>query len=85
MSGRSSCSLVELTVLEAFYAVVGRRSRALVVSAKVLGGVEERIGLGPRHAHELLLTWLVRGLSLSPPWPWWATKGGQAHSGACRP
>lgn len=55
MSDRSGCSLVELTVLEVLDAVIARRPRAQVQSAKALDGLEERIGLGPRYAYELLL------------------------------
>lgn len=61
MSDRSGCSLVELAVLEALDVLTAGRPRAYVPSAKVLAGIEERIGLGPRYASELLL-------DLARPW-----------------
>ena len=61
MSDRSGCSLVELAVLEALDVMIAGRPRAYIPSAKALAGIEERIGLGPRYAYELLL-------DLARPW-----------------
>ena len=61
MSDRSGCSLIELTVLGVLDAETGGRPRAHAGSAKVLAGIEDRIGLGPRYAYEPLL-------DLARPW-----------------
>jgi hypothetical protein len=61
MTNRSGCSLVELTVLDVLDAMIARRPRAHAESAKVLAGIEDRIGLGPRYGYELLL-------DLARPW-----------------
>jgi hypothetical protein len=61
LSDRSGCSLIELTVLGVIDAVTGGRPRAHAGSAKVLAGIDDRIGLGPRYAYEPLL-------DLARPW-----------------
>jgi hypothetical protein len=61
LSDRSGCSLIELTVLDVLDGEIGGRPRAHAESAKVLAGIEDRIGLGPRYAYELLL-------DLARPW-----------------
>jgi hypothetical protein len=61
VSDRSGCAVAELTVLDVLDAMIGRRPRAHVRSEKVLSGIDERIGLGPRYAYELLL-------DLARPW-----------------
>ena len=63
MSDRSGCTAVELAVLEALDAATSGRPRAYARSARVLAGIEERIGLGPRYAYEALLdlarAWII--------------------------
>src|SRR6266536_5363237 len=61
MGDRSGCSLVELTVLDVLDSITARRPRAYARSARALAGIEERIGLGPRYAYEVLL-------DLARPW-----------------
>ena len=61
MSDRSGCAPVELAVLEALDAATGGGPRAYPRSARVLAGIEERIGLGPRYAYEVVL-------DLARPW-----------------
>jgi hypothetical protein len=61
MGDRSGCGLVELAVLEAVDALTVRRPVRPVVCAKVVARIEERIGLGPRYAYDLLL-------DLARPW-----------------
>jgi hypothetical protein len=61
LSDRSGCSLIELTVLGVLDDKTAGRPRAHVQSAKVLDGIDDRIGLGPRYAYELLL-------DLARPW-----------------
>ncbi|SRR6266568_6202890 len=61
MGDRSGCSLVELTVLDVLDSITARRPRAYARSAKALAGIEERMGLGPRYAYEVLL-------DLARPW-----------------
>jgi hypothetical protein len=58
---RSGCSPTELAMLEALDAAVRGRPRAHAESAKVLAGIDDRIGLGPRYAYEPLL-------DLARPW-----------------
>ena len=55
MTDRSGCGLVEQAVLGALDTVTAGRPRAYMPSAKALARIEERIGLGPRYAYELLL------------------------------
>lgn len=61
MSNRSGFSLIELAVLDVLDGKTAGRPRAHVQSAKVLDGIDERIGLGPRYAYEPLL-------DLARPW-----------------
>lgn len=61
MSERSGCAPVDLAVLGALEAATASRPRSYVRSARVLAGIEERIGLGPRYAYEVLL-------DLARPW-----------------
>ena len=61
MSERSGCAPVNLAVLGALEAATASRPRSYVRSARVLAGIEERIGLGPRYAYEVLL-------DLARPW-----------------
>jgi len=61
VSERTGCTFIDLADLESLDAATGGRSRAYVRSAKVLAGIEERIGLGPLYAYDLLL-------DLARPW-----------------
>lgn len=61
MSDRSGVAPVELAVLEVLDAAVSGRPRAHARSATALAGIEERLGLGPRYAYDLLL-------DLARPW-----------------
>ncbi|MGH3155100.1 MAG: hypothetical protein ACRDNF_00780, partial [Streptosporangiaceae bacterium] len=61
MSDRSGCSLAELTALGVLDAEVGERPQAYLESSKALEAIEERVGLGPRYAYEMLL-------DLARPW-----------------
>ena len=61
MSDRSGCAPVNLAVLGALDAATAGRPRSYVRSARALAGIEERIGLGPRYAYEVLL-------DLARPW-----------------
>jgi hypothetical protein len=58
---RSGCAPVDLAVLGALDAATAGRPRSYVRSARALAGIEERIGLGPRYAYEVLL-------DLARPW-----------------
>jgi hypothetical protein len=58
---RTGCTFIELAVLEALDEATGGRPRAHARSAKILAGIEERIGLGPMYAYELVL-------DLARPW-----------------
>jgi hypothetical protein len=60
MGDRSGVGLVECTILEALDSL-GAQSRRHRSSAKVLEGVQERIGLAPGYAYEVLL-------DLARPW-----------------
>lgn len=61
VSDRSGCSPTELAVLGALDAANAGRPQAYVRSARVLAELDERIGLGPRYAAELLF-------DLARPW-----------------
>lgn len=61
MSDRSGSAVVELAVLDAVAAATSDRPRAYVLCVKALAAIEERVGLGPRYAYELLL-------DLARPW-----------------
>lgn len=61
MSDRSGTGLVELAVLQALEALTAGRPQAHVTSARVLTEIEERVGLGPRYAYQVLA-------DLSRPW-----------------
>jgi hypothetical protein len=61
VTDRSGCGLVERAVLEVLDTVIAGRPRAYMPSAKALARIEERIGLGPRYAYELML-------DLARPW-----------------
>src|SRR5258707_4414556 len=54
MSGRSGLGLVEVTVLEALDAAGATPDRRHRRSARVLAVIEERIGLAPGYAYQVL-------------------------------
>lgn len=54
MSDRSGSAEVELAVLDAVAVATSDRPQAYVPCVKALAAIEERIGLGPRYACELL-------------------------------
>jgi hypothetical protein len=61
VSERSGCALTELTTLEVLDTATQGGPPAHVRSSKVLEAIEERTGLGPRYAYEMLL-------DLTRPW-----------------
>jgi hypothetical protein len=61
VSGRSGLGLVEVTVLEALEAAGATPDRRHRRSARVLAVIEERIGLGPGYAYQVLA-------DLARPW-----------------
>ncbi len=61
MGARSGIGLVECTILESLDALGARPGRGYLANARVLAAVEERIGLAPGYAYEVLL-------DLARPW-----------------
>ncbi len=61
MGERSGAGLVECTILEALDSLGARPGRGYRLSARVLTAVEDRIGLAPGYAYEVLL-------DLARPW-----------------
>src|SRR5450755_207222 len=61
MSDRSGIGLVELSALETLETLTAGRTRVFPGSDKVLAEIEDRIGLGPRYAYDVLL-------DLARPW-----------------
>jgi DNA gyrase/topoisomerase IV subunit A len=56
VSDRSGCGLVELALLESLDRLTaGRRPQHHVRSARALAGVDDRIGLGPKYAYQVLV------------------------------
>lgn len=55
MSGRSGVGVVEVAIVTALDSLGGRADRGYIRNARVLAEVEERIGLAPGYAYEVLL------------------------------
>ena len=62
---RSGCGPIELAVLQATDTRGANRSRRYVACTQVLPRIEERTGLGPRYAYDVLLDlarpWVIAG------------------------